>query len=89
MTQLNWMISGKIFLVKDIYYLHLHVFVPVVLQEVVCGLRDASGGCGWGLGAVVALGGVQQDLWRRRLLLTQTLRQPQVNIWAEEESPAQ
>lgn len=52
----------------------------VVLQEGVRSVRDSPTGCGWRLGSVVSLGGVQQDMWRRRLLFCQTLRQPQVRI---------
>jgi len=45
----------------------------VVLQEAVCDVRDPSGGRGRRLGAVVALGGVQQDLWGGRVLVPQAL----------------
>lgn len=58
------------------------IHTAVVLQEGVCGVRDSSGGRGRRLGAVVAVGGVQQDVWRGRLLLCQTLWQPQVQVSA-------
>lgn len=54
-------------------YVCVCVCGAVVLQEDVCGVWDSSRGRGRGVGSVVSLGGVQQDLRRRGVLFYQTL----------------
>lgn len=61
------------FFASEHVYKYMRVRAAVVLQAGVCGVRDSSGGRGRWLGSVVALGGVQQDMWRRSVLFYQTL----------------
>lgn len=52
---------------------------PVVLPGGVCGVRYLASECGRRLGALVHVGGVQQDLWGRCILLHEALWQPSVS----------
>lgn len=49
------------------------VFLPVVLPGGVCGIRYLPSELGWRLGALVFVGGVQQDLRGRSVLLHEAL----------------